>query len=278
MLYNNQTRIRGYVPPKIKPIEPNGRDLVQNVLDISSLIRELQALKSDITAFYESMKESGDRSVKETESKISELSKVIDKTIEKVKTLPQTIKGQDGKDAEPVDTEEIIKRVLEKIKIPEPQKIDETKLINRIIAKIPENKASLKIIQEKFETDPMSVIDKILELADKGKLKLKTSHIDGLEQTISAFRNQITTKGYLHGGGDTVMYTDLTNQIDGMTNVYTIPRNNKLTQINYSSAPYSAWRVGIDYVVSGPGNTILTFDASIPPFSVGQTLSITYAS
>ncbi len=51
------------------------------------------------------------------------------------------------------------------------------------------------------ETDPMSIIDQIMSLP-KGK-GLSVKHIDGLEQTISAFQTQLR-RGYLHGGGDTV--------------------------------------------------------------------------
>ncbi len=49
----------------------------------------------------------------------------------------------------------------------------------------------------------MSVIEKIMALPD-GKFKLKSTQIDGLEQTLTAFRSQLS-RGYLHGGGDTVI-------------------------------------------------------------------------
>lgn len=83
-----------------------------------------------------------------------------------------------------------------------------------------------------------------------------------------------------HGGGssegDTVKNIDITDQIDGVTLVYTIPANTRVTGINYSSAPFSAWRVGVDYTLSGVDNVTLTFDNAIPPFSIGQTLTVTY--
>lgn len=107
----------------------------------------------------------------------------------------------------PVDieklTEDITKAVIAQLPLPvEAKPIDEKALAQKILKSLPENKASLKIIRESFETDPMSVIDKIMSLPE-GKFKLTTKHIDGLEQTLSAFRSQLG-RGYLHGGGDTV--------------------------------------------------------------------------
>lgn len=100
-------------------------------------------------------------------------------------------------------TEDITKAVIAQLPLPvEIQPIDEKALTQKILKSLPENKASLKIIRESFETDPMSVIEKIMSLPE-GKFKLTTKHIDGLEQTLSAFRSQLG-RGYLHGGGDTV--------------------------------------------------------------------------
>lgn len=47
--------------------------------------------------------------------------------------------------------------------------------------------------------------DDIFSVFEKGSKKLNIKHIDGLEQTLSAFRNQLDRRGgYIHGGGDTV--------------------------------------------------------------------------
>jgi len=220
MLPNNQTRIRGYVPHKIKPIEPNGADLVQNVLNINSLLRDLEDFKGRMT-------QSINDKVLEINDAILELGKEIDR----LKKQP-AIKGEDGKS---VDENKIIGAISDKIpnnliqkidkvlmefrnlpnlenritdrvlnNIPRPERLDKEGLIKDIVSRIPRSKSDLKVVQERFEVDPMSVIDKILKLADEGKLKLKTSHIDGLEQTIRAFQSQIGARGYLHGGGDTV--------------------------------------------------------------------------
>ena len=219
-MLNNQTRIRGYVPKKIKPIEPTGRDLVENVLNINSLLRDLESFKRETSSLIN--------------DKISEINKAITELggeIDRLKKQP-AIKGDNGKS---VDENKVIDAISAKIpsgliskldealiklrdltnlenritdrvmtNIPRPERLDKEDLIKEIVSRIPRSKSDLKVVQERFEVDPISVIDKILKLADEGKLKLKTSHIEGLEQTIRAFQSQIGTRGYLHGGGDTV--------------------------------------------------------------------------
>ncbi len=130
---------------------------------------------------------------------IQGLSTAVEEIVEYVKTIEKGLDGKDGKDAE-VDTKAIAKDVLSQITIP---KVDEKAIVKKVIASLPESKSSLKIVKEVLETDPMAIIDKILEMGDK--IKFKTSNIDGLDQTISAFKNQLKPGvGYLHGGGDTV--------------------------------------------------------------------------
>lgn len=48
-----------------------------------------------------------------------------------------------------------------------------------------------------------AIVDQITNLPE-GKLKFKTSHVDGLEQTLRALKSQVGERGYVHGGGDTV--------------------------------------------------------------------------
>ncbi len=172
------------------------------------------------------LKDIKERLSKALVSKLEEVSEQVDTAIEKVNTTVEKakedlvdhannvieeiqkleyVKGEKGEDA---DEDRIVAKVIAKIpnmvqieqqvlsKVP---KIDEDKLLKRFISQLPNNKADLKIIQKNFETDPMSVIDKIMALPE-GKFKLKTKHIDGLEQTISSMRNQLS-RGYLHGAG-----------------------------------------------------------------------------
>lgn len=141
--------------------------------------------------------------------------RILEETKQIIASHIETVKqGLPGKDA---DEEAVVQKVKDKFptkdsivqevlsQIPKAEKVDEESLTKRILKALPENKASLKIIQEQFEVDPMSVIEKIMALPPEKlkKLKLKKENIDGLEQTMSAFNNQLG-RGYLHGGGDTV--------------------------------------------------------------------------
>ncbi len=81
--------------------------------------------------------------------------------------------------------------------------------------------ASQKIKIPKTKKEPEIDGDKLLHIftnLPEGK-KLGTKHIDGLEQTLSAFDNQLR-RGYLHGGGDTVSAgTGISITISGGTKV-----------------------------------------------------------
>ncbi len=144
-----------------------------------------------------------DAHTKEVDAKLNE---TVDQVIEGIKSIPM-IQGAAGKDA---NEQAIVDKVLSKF----PKQLDEAQLTAKILAKvpkvsdiaknvldrIPKPKSSLKMVQEKVEIDPMSVIDKILALPPE-KFQLKTDNIDGFKQTISAFQHQLGTKGYLHGSG-----------------------------------------------------------------------------
>lgn len=190
------------------PLELN-KTLGNSVDGVVKLVGELTTLKQDVVEVVDSELAKIDEkiaqvdtTIKESETKIDAKIASFEKTavglIEEIHSIP-AIQGLPGKDAnEEGIAENVTKMVL--AQLPSPEKIDKAALVKDVIAKIPENKASLKIIQEKFEVDPMSVIDKIMELAKDGKFKLKEENIDGLTQTMAAFRSQLG-RGYLHGGG-----------------------------------------------------------------------------
>ena len=178
--------------------------------ELAMLIHQLQSLKQELLTMVNSKLKEVDEKVKDhvnTGEMIKDLHK---RALGHIQTVKQGEKGKDADEEKitkkleaklpaPVDEDKLVERVLTKI-----PPVDEDKLSRKIIKSLPEHKADLRIIQEQFTTNPMDVIDKILELSKNGKFKLKTENIDGLEQTIAAFRHQITTKGYIHGGGDTV--------------------------------------------------------------------------
>lgn len=124
------------------------------------------------------------------------------------------------------------------------------------------NETTVRIIQEKVDTDPMSVVDEIMRLPD-GKLKLKTSNIDGLDQTIASMRHQLSTKfGYVHGGGDTVV---------AGPNI-TITQNSAGQKVISSSATASP------LTAKGDLYTFTTVDARLPVGSNGQFLKANSAT
>lgn len=191
-----------YLKKKEEPIRP--ASLGQQA---SAVISTIDSLKNTQNALVEAVTE-----------KIGQVDQVLEKATLKIEEIKELHKGDPGRDADPND---VAKIVLSKIKIPKdgvnPNKeeiieeviekvikrsaIDSKKLKKEILSAIPNN-AELKIIQEKVEIDPMSVIEKIMALPEekRKKLKLGQGNIDGLDQTISAFRNQLA-RGYLHGGG-----------------------------------------------------------------------------
>lgn len=132
-----------------------------------------------------------------TTEAINTIGDVKEQAVEYIKSI-QAKDGRDGKDADPIDEEKIINSILEKIP---PQPIfDEDALIIRTLKALPENKASLKIIQEKIEIDPQSILEKLLA---SDKFKIKSTQIEGLEDRVKEFWARYP-RGYLHGGGDTV--------------------------------------------------------------------------
>lgn len=212
--------IKGYIP---KREEQRAPDFGQGIASVTILINELHNTKKDVVSTVDQKIKEVDGVLEKANITLDKKVNDIDQTISDAKTTIQDTtdqalahikdikQGEPGKDA---DHEQIVKDVLDQIpkfdeeafstsllnKVP---KINEDALLKKFIQKIPENKASLKIIQEKFEIDPMSVIEKIMSMPE-GKFKLKTSNVDGLEQTMNAFRSQLG-RGYLHGGGDTVV-------------------------------------------------------------------------
>lgn len=189
---------------------------------IGKTIYQLEALKEDVIKTVDSELERVDQAVTEANDlMVTAATAISDIKAEAIDIIKSIKPPEDGKDA---DEDLIIEKVLQRIPKPEDGKspelydivkavlakmpaqekaITEKELIKNIAKYIPKNKASLKVIQQTVETDPMSVIDKIMELQKKGKFKLGVEQIDGLEQTMAAFRSQLG-KGYLHGGGTTV--------------------------------------------------------------------------
>lgn len=197
--------IRGKHPLKKKP-EPlfSLEEFAGSVGNVGSLAQELKELKDEVIEVVDYKIEEVDKKVQDKIDSIT--SQVVENIGNEVLTHIGKVKqGNPGRNA---DTKAILEHLEARMptideivaKVP---KVDEKAITAKILKTIPANKETLKIIQKNFKTDPMSVIEEIMKLPE-GKFKLKASNIDGLSQTISAFQSQLG-RGYLHGGGDTVV-------------------------------------------------------------------------
>lgn len=229
-------KVKGIIPKKI--VSPYQPSLTGSVDSLIKIVDDLHQTKDKIVQTFDTKISEVDKKIEESSQIINQNTQKIDKKvaefeqtavslIKQIQNIPK-LQGKDGTDGKNGTNGK------------DAVSIDENALVKKVISKIPENKASLKIIQEKFETDPMSVIEKIMALPD-GKFKLKTSHIDGLEQTMRAFQSQLG-RGYLHGGGDTVA---------AGTNITITTNTNGAKVINATGSGTAVY----NEIVSGSGTT-----------------------
>jgi len=215
-------KIKGYVQPKKKAPEPKLEAVVSDMLGVSTLVGELNSLKEDVVTVIDGELEKIDKKVAEFDgiaqqkvteftNKISEFEDTATELIETIHRLPQ-IKGEDGKDADEVDKDEIVEQVLSKI--PEAPKLDEDKLLKKFIKAIPENKASLKVIRETMSVDPSDVAKQIMAMDD---FTLKTSQVAGLDILLRNIELKTGSKPYLHGGGFNNIYSAGSLVSNGLT-------------------------------------------------------------
>lgn len=192
--------IRGRI---IKKNPPKAPDLLGSANSVVKLVGDLTNIKNSVVNTIDAKLQEVDAAIVAVETHVSDLKtlhkgddgKSPDEEALVRRIISQIRQPQDGKSPDP---ESLIKEMLLRI----PPQPDEKEIIRKLTLKIPDRKADLKIIQENIEIDPMSVIEKIMALpeAKRKKLRLSLDNIDGLDQTISAFRNQLS-RGYLHGGG-----------------------------------------------------------------------------
>ncbi len=144
-------------------------------------------------------------------SKVDELDTIVNKKVGPVG--PKGDRGSNGQKGDMPSTQDIIsivEKYIPKVKDGKDGRDGETPIKGvhyftkreiEQIAKI----ASTMVRSPKNGKDAEIDGEKLLHLftnLPEGK-KLSTKHIDGLEQTLNAFKNQLG-RGYLHGGGDTV--------------------------------------------------------------------------
>jgi hypothetical protein len=204
--------IKGKLPRKKVPLPtPDTMGGVREIIQLTDELKNLKEVVLDIVdEKMNSVSNTMEIIVEESTAAVNKIESLQDEALDLIREIKQ---GDPGKDA---DEEYIIDEVLSRV-----PKIDEEKIISEAVSRVPKidikqlkndilslvpRKSDLKIIQEHIEVDPMSVIDKIMELPDekRKKLKMKVENIDGLSQTISAMQSQLG-KGYLHGGGASIL-------------------------------------------------------------------------
>lgn len=223
--------VRNQKPQALQPAFGEG------VNEIIKIAQELSLLKESLTKKVDSKLAETDAAVSKVddlrikfERKIGELFveiqrvKAIRIVGEKGDAGYTPVKGKDyrdGKDASPEDVVPLVLSRLPKIKngrtpvrgIDYYTQKDVQDIVSQVSRKIDRNKKDVSI-------DPMAILDEALK-NPKAKQKIKTEHVDGLEQTLSALRNQLA-RGYLHGGGDTVRAGSnitITRNADGTTTI-----------------------------------------------------------
>lgn len=246
-----------------KPIQ-KPVNYITDPTDTVSAVLEMRQFKKDAIEGINKKLNEVDQIVKDKVNSLQDASDALDSAksqiVDAAEKIKQINKGNDGKDS---NEDSIANKVL--AKIPKPQEIDVKGLTSDILSKVPKidtdsltktilkaipgNKASLKVIQETFEVDPMSVIEKIMALpATKlAKFKLKKENIDGLEQTMATFSNQLG-RGYLHGGGDTIA---------AGTNITLVKNANGTTTINASGGGSGGLVVGTTTITGATNGQVL---------------------
>lgn len=203
-----------FAPSPKKAKKPVKLPPVQDIGGVATFITSLNQLKDEMVDATVANLEKIDAYYEKVDDKVESYYKKVDDKVEelegKVNEVKELHRGNDGKDADEQaiaryvlsqirqpadghspDVEEITQKVLSRIPV-----VNEKSVIKEILGKIP--KASLKVIQEKIEIDP--IIDRILK--DE---RFKTAQETGIAETKRDLRSQIRQDlGYVHGGGDTV--------------------------------------------------------------------------
>jgi len=202
------SRIKGiYKKPKTQEV-PNFGDSIYSVVQ---QIQELHNTKNEVIDAIDNKIEEVDKSIEikinEVDDSISKIDAKVEEVnntlieaeraavqmISDIRSIPQ-LKGEDG--VTPEKGVDYFDGAPGKDAV-----VDEESIASLVLKKIPENKPSLKIIQESI--DPQIIIDKIANITDKKVLKIKANDILDLSAIVGTEISR--SKPYLHGGGDTVV-------------------------------------------------------------------------
>jgi len=195
MKYSPPTRARALkksVLPQSSPLQ-----LAQEVGSVSLLVQDLRALREDVIATTNRELEKVDEKLAEVDSKVEQVLEIkqgpagVDADEQKIAdwVLSQIYVPKDGTDGKDADEDKILSKLAKMV----PKSDD---IAKEVLRRIPENKASLKVIQEKIEIDPEVLMGHLERLAPEIKKKFGIDDLDKL--------TKILDRRYIHGGGDTV--------------------------------------------------------------------------
>jgi hypothetical protein len=173
-------------------------DFIASVQKLSDMSKMISDHKNDITSHHSSMKSHKGEMDRHMKEMVAFANQMKDLYIKLQSELSRVQQYRDGKDAEITDVhlETLAEKLAKRVKVKDGKDAVLTKKhIDGMVTTITE-KIKVDV------SDPLKIIDQIMKLPE-GK-RLSTKHIDGLEQTISAFQSQLKRQ-YLHGAGDTVI-------------------------------------------------------------------------
>lgn len=167
--------------PFFSKTQPSAADVVRDTLEIQRLVQDLTQFKDDV---------------------VSQVDAAIKHALE-IKEGPQGprglqgLKGEKGDKGDKGDKGEQGEAIVGPQGVQGPQGeqggvIDPMEIAQLVIKLLPKQETET---EDAHEVKFGSLFDKTVK-----KKKLKIDHIDGLQQTLSAFSNQLS-RGYLHGAG-----------------------------------------------------------------------------
>lgn len=209
--------------------------------------------------------------------------------------IPEPIPGRNGHTPTRMELLDLIEPLIPSTK--ELGILSESDVLNLVKKSIPKDYLKKKDIAQiieavqsriKVEKPTVNVDELINKIKSK---KTSISDIEGLEQTISAFRHQLSN-GYLHGGGDTVVAgtgvvitsnangtktisssvssistVDISSQFDGSTTTFTLPSYTTILSFTITGWPPNGnLRPTVDFTTpTGTTVALVTSQVQAPP-------------
>lgn len=213
-------KVKGLLDKKVNKNNPNlggihavGFELLESVKNakddfIEKIDSRLEEIESAQAKIEKNINNTFNEKITQFDELVEDITDRALNTLEEIHKLPN-IKGIDGTEGKPgkdADEDKMIERLSKLIP-------SEKNIVKKVIAKIPDSKASLKVIRETLEVKPEQLA-KDLENLPVEDFQLSTGNIKGLEKKLD---NLGRSGGYLHGGGFNNIYDATTQVATGLT-------------------------------------------------------------